>query len=312
MEPAEPDGILRNPLSTAALQRAFAKQVLGRGYTRTLTNYIHQSEPKPSVERDDVRQNWKNALDSFARAVVVVEESTQTPDLVDRIKYLLSTNVGQNTLVMESATGETKYQYWSNLSYWSKLADYTHTKLAVLDEAGAAASLQDMENAISVIILGDDTEVLYPTAVQRVHEDREILEAGDEAHNAENRARTQAYWEHALAQLELIVDEAKEEVFEPPTDIGKGNARAMLEVMFKLAPREYDVYPMPDGEVAIDTGKPERRVFVFCPPDGGIQCIGWIGKERRDVSYGTVEEVPTEFLHEILLELETVDPQRQP
>ncbi len=35
--------------------------------------------------------------------------------------------------------------------------------------------------------------------------------------------------------------------------------------------------------------------------------VGWIGTERRDVSHGTFEEVPTAFLNGILLELETDD-----
>lgn len=307
VEPAEPDGILRNPLSTAALQRAFAKQVLGQGYTRTLTNYIHQSEPEPSVKPADVRQNWRNALDSFARAVVGVGESTPTPGLGDRIKYLLSTNVVRNVTVMESDIEETKYQYWYNFMRRPKLADYINAKLAVLDRAHVAASLQNLESDFALIIVDDNTRILHSTIDQRVHEDSQTLEADGEAGNAENRAGTQTYREQALARMDRIADEAAEEEFELPTDVGIENARAMLAVMFNLAPREYDVYPMPDGEVAIDTGKPERRIFVFCPPNGGVQCIGWIGNERRDVSFGTVEEVPTEFLSEILSNLETVD-----
>ena len=109
----------------------------------------------------------------------------------------------------------------------------------------------------------------------------------------------------ALRDLHEVVEEAEEEGFPPPKEIALDNAKRLLREMYAITPRRYEVYPMPDGEVAIDA--PDGRgssVLLLCDSDGGALClVNMKGKHRR-ARYSTTETLPDGFIREAMAELE--------
>ena len=75
---------------------------------------------------------------------------------------------------------------------------------------------------------------------------------------------------HALQDLQEITNDVYEEGILPPSDIALDNAARLLKEMHAISSRRYEVYPTPDGEVAIDApGGHGRPVIVLCDSDGG-------------------------------------------
>ena len=109
----------------------------------------------------------------------------------------------------------------------------------------------------------------------------------------------------ALRDLDQVVEEAEEEGFPVPKDIALDNAKRLLRDMYAISPRRYEVYPMPDGEVAIDA--PNGRgssVLLLCDSDGGALClVNMKGKHRR-ARFSTTETLPDGFIREAIAELE--------
>ena len=65
-----------------------------------------------------------------------------------------------------------------------------------------------------------------------------------------------------------------------------------------------EVYPAPDGEVAIVApGGPRRSVMVLCEPNGSVLCMMNMDGEHRRARYSTANSVPDGFLHDVLAEL---------
>ena len=262
--PEEPAGWSKVQWDTpfaASLRRAIAKQAEFHDYAGTLADYIWQSEPTPPIKPSNARQSLRNALDSVARAFVVIGESTQTPELGDRIKYLLPTNVGQNTSVIESDIEETKYQYRHNFLRRSKLADYTNAKLAFLNRTRVAASQQGLENAISAILLGDDAEVLYPTTEEPPPENTALERLAKL--NERWATRLQLFstletdWDGygANALTGSIIDRTAQLLMEIIGAIEIGDARVFIA-------------PMSDGGIELDWKTPTgNKLMVVIPPD---------------------------------------------
>lgn len=55
-----------------------------------------------------------------------------------------------------------------------------------------------------------------------------------------------------LYDLRQATDEAIEEGFLVPSGIALENADRLLREMYGISPRRFEVYPTPDGEIAID------------------------------------------------------------
>ena len=67
----------------------------------------------------------------------------------------------------------------------------------------------------------------------------------------------------ALYDLQEAKDEALEEGFPVPSEMALENAERLLREMYLISPRRFEVYPTPDGEIAIDApGGHGRSVFV--------------------------------------------------
>ena len=64
--------------------------------------------------------------------------------------------------------------------------------------------------------------------------------------------RFQVRLAHALRDSGEVRDEARAEGFPTPTDLAIKNANRLLKEMHPLSLHRFEVYPMPDGEIAID------------------------------------------------------------
>ena len=109
----------------------------------------------------------------------------------------------------------------------------------------------------------------------------------------------------ALRDLEDTRDEAHEEGFPAPSDAALGCARTILRSMYELSPRRYEIYPTPDGEVAIDApGGFGRSVLLLCESDGGALCLVNMNGSHRRARYSNAKMLPDGFVREALVELD--------
>ena len=110
--------------------------------------------------------------------------------------------------------------------------------------------------------------------------------------------------EAALNDLTELESEARDAGYLIPSSIAINSARYLVNEMHRIRPLRYHIYPMPDGEVAIDGGEQGTRIGVFCYPDGEIQYIGWVNGECVEEHSTEVRRIPSGFLLRALSELE--------
>ena len=109
----------------------------------------------------------------------------------------------------------------------------------------------------------------------------------------------------ALQDLDETEDEAREEGFPIPSDTALRNARRLLYAMYRILPRRFEVYPMPDGEIAIDVpGGLGRSVLLLCGSDGGALCSVNMDGVHRRARYSDTRGLPDGFVRDALAELE--------
>lgn len=112
----------------------------------------------------------------------------------------------------------------------------------------------------------------------------------------------------ALRDLEGVRNEAREEEFPVPSDMALGNARRLLHAMYWILSRRFEVYPMPDGEIAIHVpGGPGRSVLLLCGSDGGALCSVNMDGVHRRARYTDTRRLPDGFVRDALAELEEPD-----
>ncbi len=112
----------------------------------------------------------------------------------------------------------------------------------------------------------------------------------------------------ALHDWNRVKHEAVEEGFPVPTDMALENSRRMLIGMYSISSRRFEVYPTPDGEVAIDApGGFRRSILLLCDSDGGALCLVNINGEFRRAHYSDTDKLPDGFIREALVELEQTD-----
>ena len=112
----------------------------------------------------------------------------------------------------------------------------------------------------------------------------------------------------ALRDLDEAQDGAREEGFPAPSDTVLRNARCLLYAIYRTLPQRFEVYPMPDGEIAVDVpGGPGRSVLVLCGSDGGALCLVNMNGAHRRARYSDVRGLPDEFVRDALAELERPD-----
>lgn len=109
----------------------------------------------------------------------------------------------------------------------------------------------------------------------------------------------------ALGDLRDSIAEAREEGFPIPSTAAIGNADRLVKAMYEISPRRFEVYPTPDGDIAIDA--PNGRgssVILLCDSDGRALCMAHLNGSHRSKRYSTTNALPDDFLREVLTELE--------
>ena len=108
----------------------------------------------------------------------------------------------------------------------------------------------------------------------------------------------------ALHDLHAATDEACEEGFPIPSEIALENAERLLREMFLISPRRFEVYPTPDGEIAIDApGGHGRSALLLCDSEGGALCLINMNGNHRRAQYSTINTLPDGFVHDALTSL---------
>ena len=107
----------------------------------------------------------------------------------------------------------------------------------------------------------------------------------------------------ALTDLNDAREEAAEREFITPSDLVLKNAESLLRAMYDILPCRYEVYPMPDGEIAIDTPTPfGTAVIATCELDGSVLCFVHTEQDKRYRQF-PFAELPNDFLRQGLLKL---------
>ena len=108
----------------------------------------------------------------------------------------------------------------------------------------------------------------------------------------------------ALNDLRGAVEESSEEGFQTPSQAALSNAKRLLKEMYKVVPRRFEVYPTPDGEIAIDAPDGHgSSVLLLCDSRGGALCLVNLNGHHQHKSYAVNEVWLDRFLHEALRSL---------
>lgn len=109
----------------------------------------------------------------------------------------------------------------------------------------------------------------------------------------------------ALRDLREAITEALEEGFPQPSDTALENAERLLREMYGISPRRFEVYPTPDGEIAIDAPDGHgRSVILLCDSEGGALCLVNLNGHHRRARHSTTETLPDGFVLEALNNLD--------
>ena len=114
-------------------------------------------------------------------------------------------------------------------------------------------------------------------------------------------ARLSTELSDALNDLREASTEAREEGYPTPSDLALSNAERLLKAMYEIVPRRFEVYPTPDGEIAIDAPNGDgQSVLLLCEPKGGALCLVNLRDGHRSNSYQNADALPDNFLRESL------------
>ena len=109
----------------------------------------------------------------------------------------------------------------------------------------------------------------------------------------------------ALEELDQVVDEAQSEGYEIPNSIAIDNAKRIVKRIYDNLLHPFQVYPMPDGEVAVDiTNGVGSSVLILCCSDGSTLCFVNICGNQRRAHYSSSDALPDGFMQEALEELQ--------
>lgn len=105
----------------------------------------------------------------------------------------------------------------------------------------------------------------------------------------------------ALHDLDQAKEEAREDGLPAPSGKALGNAHRLLRAMYRISPRRFEIYPTPDGEIAIDApGGFGRSVLLLCDSDGGALCLVNMNGAHRRARYSDTRGLPDGFVREAL------------
>ena len=113
----------------------------------------------------------------------------------------------------------------------------------------------------------------------------------------------------ALLDLYSAPKVAEEEGDVVPEEHALNNAERVLRAVYRAAPRPYSVYPMSDGDIAIDAHTPQgTKVIVMCDPDGSARCLVHIDGEFTQRNYDDLSIIPDRFIMDALERTQIVSP----
>ena len=108
----------------------------------------------------------------------------------------------------------------------------------------------------------------------------------------------------AFADLQDVVEYACEEGFPIPSKSAINNAERLLREIHSISSLHLEVYPTPDGEIAIHTPNSHgRSVLLLCDSAGGALCLANLESEHHRKSYPTVDALPDKFLRQALTDV---------
>ena len=141
----------------------------------------------------------------------------------------------------------------------------------------------------------------WPSALGDIHNDDHWLKVYEAF---EERSSTNTILRDALGDLEDVTVEAQEDQLPVPSATAFANARRILRQMYRIFPHRYEIYPMPDGEIAIDGAcSGGYSVVLLCDSDGAASCLVNMNGARRRASYSDAGLLPDEFVRKALQEL---------
>lgn len=112
----------------------------------------------------------------------------------------------------------------------------------------------------------------------------------------------------SLHDLREARTEAREEGFQVPSQSAVENARRLVHYIYGTLARRLEVYPTPDGEIAIDVpGDSDNSIVLLCDSDGGALCFVHIDGKQVFAKYGDAGSIPDEFLPEALAAMKRKD-----
>lgn len=110
----------------------------------------------------------------------------------------------------------------------------------------------------------------------------------------------------ALTDLQDAADYAEEEGFPIPSKSAIDNAGRLLREIGKISTLHLEVYPTPDGEIAVHVPNGRgRSVVLLCDSSGGALCLANLEGGHRRKSYLTVDALPDKFLRRAFMDLES-------
>ena len=109
-----------------------------------------------------------------------------------------------------------------------------------------------------------------------------------------------------MTDLLESADYAREEGFPIPSKSAIDNAERLLKDMHKISTLHPEVYPTPDGEIAVHVPNGRgRSVVLLCGSDGDVLCMANLENGHRRKSYPTTDTLPDKFLRQALTDLES-------
>ena len=128
-----------------------------------------------------------------------------------------------------------------------------------------------------------------------------VAETRYEEDSGEASAAPEPLLAEALADLKQVVEEAQEEGFNIPSLPAIRNAERLLRSLYQIAPRRFEVYPVQDGDIALDgRGTPRRWFVLYCSSDGGALCTAGIDGRRYFQRYPNADILPDPYVRSAL------------
>ena len=96
----------------------------------------------------------------------------------------------------------------------------------------------------------------------------------------------------AMLDLHSVRRMAEEDDDVVPSDDTVERAKKVLEGLYRAFPRPYSVYPMMEGDIAVEAHtKPGTDVTVICDSDGSYRCLMYIDDEFRRIRFCELGEM---------------------